>query len=302
MTKEEIMYSLWELAGEHATRGQLITSFLQACDVTGKLKSACKNELISRVGKAYFDGSTDDLLHALDRQYSWVCEWPSRQHSKFYGKYSALAEHLRESGSHYNPRLFHSHMAYQVLRAHSAQETYLVKTSQISKLTRDALRFYKDLAAAKGTLKDLLSLIQPKVERLVKVYQGYAKLHPDFEYPKKLTDIYEYPVRSWKATRNSYLPPRLMQAAKELRRACFTEFVDDIEAAIQGIRSYGHICTIALVAEFGEQMNLPATECKAFMQAPSGDVLERAERIVGMLQKAFKSGHSSSNSYTSVFG
>lgn len=285
-------------------RDKMIQEFLENCQVPPALKASCRNALVSRLGKVYFEGSIIELSSALERNRLWVARWPTRQNGMLYGKYSKLVEKLNKEGSHYHPRLSHSHMVYRVLSAHTAQSTYMAKTSQIAKLTRDALRFYKDLAVAKGTMKQMLTLIQPQVERLVKVYQGYAKYNPDFDCPKKLTDIYRFKGsgQSWKSTRNSYLPPRLMRAAKELRRADSAEFAGDIHAVIQGIRSYGHICTIALVAEFGEQMNLPATECKAFMQVPSDDALDRAERIVEMLQKAFKSARGSSDSYTSIFG
>lgn len=285
-------------------RDKILREFLENCQIPPALKASCQNALISRLGKVYFEGSATELQNALERNRQWVVEWPTRQNGMLYGKYSKLARKLNEEGSHYHPRLSHSHMVYRVLSAHTAQSAYRVKTSQIAKITRDALRFYKDLAASNGTMRQMLTLIQPQVERLVKVYQGYAKFNPDFDCPKKLTDIYRFKGsgQSWKSTRNSYLPPRLVQAAKELRRADSTEFTDDIKAAIQGLQSYGHICTIALVAEFGEELNLPTTECKAFMQAPSGDMLERAADIVEMLQKAFKSSRGSSDGYTSVFG
>lgn len=295
-----VIYRNWLKRRKEFVMGITKTKALRVCKefiveertVVKKNIPSCARELLQMTEPLWHKAASEENF--MDRLYTpswhkWCKTWEERQCSYYYGKYAALAVEISKLGATYNPRVFRSRMAYQVLKGRD----YSVTHPNLKRVTKDVLRMLKT-SKCYDTMPLFLDSLYPKIARLLDIYKQYCD---DLSSITRLEDLYTVGNEqySWKSISIRNLTPQLNDMIQRVYKSANADKADietPWKSICEALQNYGYANTILFVAHFGNSFSFSAEvikECQdvaSLLSSPEDSQVEiGAGRLNEMIAK-----------------
>lgn len=290
-----VIYRNWLKGRKEFVMGITKTEALRVCKkfiakegtVVRKDIPSCARELL-QMSEPLWRTATSEAgfmgrLYLKPSWREWCRTWEERQRSYFYGKYSTLAGEISELGATYNPRVFRSRMAYQVIKGRD----YSVTHPNLKQVTKDVLRMLK-ADKCYNTMPLFLDSLYPKIACLLDIYKQYCD---DLSNITSLEDLYAVGNEqySWKSISIRNLTPQLNNIIQRINESANkADIKTSLKPVCEALQDYGYADTILFVAHFGNTISFSTEvrkECQDVASLLSSSEASKVEIGAGRLNE-----------------